>query len=188
MYSEFCAGGEGLYEHLHVIVYRVVFLGNLKVDGMAGVLYRSAPVAAGRNSVDEEDEADLVLGLAFGAVAGGVRDLESMRLGVDDLLLLLAPGLGVSCKVVLDALGDCALEDCALEDCALEDCALEDRALGDRALDDCLYGDLLGDLLGEVCGCRRLTSNGRVGGDIASSIRAFVIVGLGTILASPASS
>ena len=165
-----------------------MFLGNLKVDGMASVLYRSAPVAAGRNSVDEEDEADLVLGLAFGAVAGGVRDLESMRLAVDDLLLLLAPGLGVSCKVVLDALGDCALEDCALEDCALEDCGLEDRALGDRALDDCLYGDLLGDLIGELCGCRRLTSNGRVGGDIASSIRAFVIVGLGTILASPAPS
>ena len=47
---------------------------------MAGVLYRSAPVAAGRISVDEEeDEADLVLGLAFGAVAGGVRDLESIR-------------------------------------------------------------------------------------------------------------
>ena len=104
---------------------------------MAGVLYRSAPVAAGRNSGDEdEDEADLVLGLAFGAVAGGVRDLESIRLGDDDLLLL-APGLGVRCNAVLDALDaleDCALEDCALEDCALEDCALEDRALGDRAL------------------------------------------------------
>ncbi|OLP93939.1 hypothetical protein AK812_SmicGene24109 [Symbiodinium microadriaticum] len=54
-----------------------------------------------------------------------------MRLGVDDLesLLLLAPGLGVSCRGALDALGDCALEDCALEDCALED-----RALGDGAL------------------------------------------------------
>ena len=134
-----------------------MFLGNLKVAGMAGVLYRSAPVAAGRNSVDEEDE---------------------------------APGLGVSCKVVLDALGDCALEDCALEDCALEDCALEDRALGDRAVDDCLYGDLLGDLFGdlfgEVCGCRLLTNNGRVGGAIPSSMRACVIVGLGTMLASPA--
>ena len=156
---------------------------------MAGVLYRSAPVAAGRISVDEEeDEADLVLGLAFGAVAGGVRDLESRRLGDDDLLLL-APGLGVRCNAVLDALdalGDCALEDCALEDCALEDCALEDRALGDRALDDCLYGDLLGDLFGEACGCRLLTSNGLVGGAIPSSIRACVIVGLGTILASPA--
>ena len=159
---------------------------------MAGVLYRSAPVAAGRKSVDEEDEADLVLGLAFGAVAGGVRDLESMRLGVTDRLLL-APGLGVRCSAVpdaLDALGDCALEDCALEDCALEDCALEDRALGDRALDDCLYGDLLGDLVGDlfgdVCGCRLRTSNGRVGGAIPSSMRACVIVGLGTILASPA--
>ena len=140
-------------------------------------------MAAGRSSVEEEDEADLVLGFFFGAAAGGVRDLESIRLGVDDLLLLLAPGLGVSCKVALDALGDCALEDCALEDCALED-----RALGDRALDDCLYGDLLGDLLGEVCGCRRLTSNGRVGGDIASSMRACVIVGLGIMLASPAPS
>ena len=77
-------------------------------------------------------------------------------------------------------------EDCALEDCALEDCALEDRALGDRALDDCLYGDLLGDLFGEGCDCRLLTSNGRVGGAIPSSIRACVIVGLGTMLASPA--
>ena len=150
---------------------------------MAGVLYRSAPVAAGRNSVDEEDEADLVLGLAFGAVAGGVRDLESIRLGVDDLLLL-APGLGVRCNAVPDALD--ALGDCALEDCALEDCALEDLALGDRALDDCLYGDLLGDLFGEASGCRLLTSNGRVGGAIPSSIRACVIVGLGTMLASPA--
>ena len=149
-------------------------------------------MAAGRNKGDEEDEvdADLVLGLAFGAVAGGVRDLESIRLGVDDRLLLLAPGLGVSWSAALDALGDCALEDCALEDCALEDCALEDRALGDRALDDCLYGDLLGDLFGdlfgEVCGCRLLTNNGRVGGAIPSSMRACVIVGLGTMLASPA--
>ena len=144
-------------------------------------------MAAGRNKGDEEDEvdADLVLGLAFGAVAGGVRDLESIRLGVDDRLLLLAPGLGVSWSAALDALGDCALEDCALEDCALED-----RALGDRALDDCLYGDLLGDLFGdlfgEVCGCRLLTNNGRVGGAIPSSMRACVIVGLGTMLASPA--
>ena len=80
-------------------------------------------MAAGRNSVEEEDEADLVLGFIFGAVAAGVRDLESMRLGVDDLLLQLAAGLGVSCKVALDAQGDCALEDCALEDCALEHCA-----------------------------------------------------------------
>ena len=104
-------------------------------------------MAAGRNSGDEEDEADadLVLGLAFGAVAGGVRDLESIRLGVDDRLLLLAPGLGVSWSAVLDVLD-------ALGDCALEDCALEDRALGDRALDDCLYGDLLGDLFGDLCG------------------------------------
>ena len=109
-------------------------------------------MAAGRNSGDEEDEADadLVLGLAFGAVAGGVRDLESIRLGVDARLLLLAPVLGVSWSAVLDVLD--ALGDCALEDCALEDCALEDRALGDRALDDCLYGDLLGDLFGDLCG------------------------------------
>ena len=102
-------------------------------------------MAAGRSSVEDDGE-DRGLGLALAAVAGGVRDrcrvvdalglvlvgdLESMRLGVDDLesLLLLAPGLGVSCRGALDALGDCALEDCALEDCALED-----RALGDGAL------------------------------------------------------
>ena len=92
-------------------------------------------MAAGRSNV-EDDEEDRGLGLALAAVAGGVWDLESMRLGVDDLesLLLLAPGLGVSCKGALDALGECALEDRALEDCALEDCALEDRALGDGRL------------------------------------------------------
>ena len=143
-------------------------------------------MAAGRNNVEDDEDTDRGLGLAFATVAGGVRDLESIRLGVDDLesLLLLAPGLGVSCKGALDVLGDCALEDCALEDCALEDCALEDRALGDGALDDCLYGDLLG----EVGGCRRRTSSGRAGGDDAWSMRACVIVGLGIIVASAAPS